>query len=69
MTMVLLILGALTALHAVVAACELAVMTARPTRLQALADRGNRGARRALLLQRDSSAGGRARRRLLDRRQ
>ena len=55
MTPVLVILGALIALHAVVAACELGVMTARPARLQILADRGSRGARRALLLQKDSA--------------
>lgn len=55
MTFTLLVLGALIALHAFVAACELAVMTARPARLQAMADRGNNGARRALALSRDSS--------------
>jgi putative hemolysin len=52
---VLVILGALIAMNAVVAACELAVMTARPARLRAMSARGNRGARRALLLQHDSA--------------
>ena len=55
MMVTLIILGALIALHAFVAACELAVMTARPSRLQAMADRGNNGARRALALSRVSS--------------
>jgi len=49
------ILVTLIVLHAFVAASELAIMTARPTRLQAMADRGVRGARHALLLSRDSS--------------
>ncbi len=49
------ILATLIVLHAFVAASELAIMTSRPTRLQAMADRGVRGARHALLLSRDSS--------------
>ena len=49
------ILATLIVLHAFVAASELAIMTARPTRLQSMADRGVPGARHALLLSRDSS--------------
>jgi putative hemolysin len=49
------ILVTLIVLHAFVAASELAIMTSRPTRLQAMADRGVRGARHALMLSRDSS--------------
>lgn len=55
MIVTLSILAALIALHAFVAACELAVMTARPSRLEAMAARGNRGARHALALSRDSA--------------
>jgi putative hemolysin len=55
MIVTLSILAALIALHAFVAACELAVMTSRPARLQAMADRGNRGAKYALLLSKDSA--------------
>ena len=55
MIVTLSILAALIALHAFVAACELAVMTARPTRLEAMAARGNRGAKHALALSRDSA--------------
>jgi putative hemolysin len=55
MMVTLIILSALIALNAFVAGCELALMTARPSRLQAMADRGNNGARRALALSRDSS--------------
>ena len=55
MIVTLSILAALIALHAFVAACELAVMTSRPARLQAMADRGNRGAKHALMLSKDSA--------------
>jgi putative hemolysin len=55
MTLTLCILGALIVLNACVAASELAVMTARPARLQAMVSRGNRGARNALKLHRESS--------------
>ena len=49
------ILAGLIVLHAFVAACELAVMTARQSRLQAMADRGSRGARHAMALSKDSA--------------
>ena len=54
MIVTLSILAGLIALHAFVAACELAVMTARQSRLQAMAARGSRGARHAMALAKDS---------------
>ncbi len=53
MTVALLVLSALLLLNAVLAASELSVMTSRPSRLQALATRGSKGARRALQLARE----------------
>ncbi|MFO0782364.1 MAG: hemolysin family protein [Phycisphaerales bacterium] len=50
MTTVVLVLAALLVLNALLAASELAVMTSRPSRLQAMASKGSASARTALSL-------------------
>lgn len=53
MIVTLSILAVLLLLNAVLAASELAMMTSRPSRLQAMSDAGHRGARKALALARE----------------
>jgi putative hemolysin len=53
MIVTLSILAVLLLLNAVLAASELAMMTSRPSRLQAMSDSGHRGARKALALARE----------------